>query len=207
MNSIAGISLAGLLRLLSLLLLLSGGLRAEYVPALSKVMSKEDVLGSKPFAGSVDVNANGKWIASSSQGTWRFLNDGNPASLVLSSANPGNGSLSTKRIVKINSNGDWIIMTSSGVYKNGTVVLSNTGSTNIGGNILYWSIDFNSQGDWAAISSRGTFVNGTRITVDPNPDSSTTVDANDLGEMLVKISDQDLSNTFTWMAISPKGIF
>ena len=190
--------------LLSLLLLLTTSLRAEFEPPLIKVMEKADIFGEEPFEGDVSVNAqgqwiaasqngvflrqantqgwqevltatgqkivsantitiqcrisdsgswvvinrsgiyknsdadfytadtvsssiginhvydldmapNGKWIASSSQGTWRFLNDGNPASLVLSSGSVGNGALSA--IVKINSSGDWVIMTSSGVFK------------------------------------------------------------------------------------------
>ncbi len=282
--------------LLSLLLLLTTGLRAEFEPPLIKVMEKADIFGTEPFEGDVSVNAqgrwiaasqngvflsspggggwqevltatggkivnsntikihcrisdagnwvvinrsgiykssdadpyvadtvtntiginnaydldmapNGKWIASSSQGTLRYLNDGTPASLVLSSGSVGNGSLSTRRIVKINSNGDWLIMTTSGVYKNGAPQITNPSGSNIGGNIAYWSLDMNEQGDWVAISSRGTFLNATRISVAPNPDSSTTIEANDVGEMLVKITDQNLSNEFIWMAISPRGIY
>jgi len=78
MNSITGISLAGLLRLLSLLLLLTGGLRAEYVPALTKVMTKEQIFGTKPFAGDVDVNFHGQWIVASQNDV--FLSLGSPSS-------------------------------------------------------------------------------------------------------------------------------
>lgn len=282
--------------LLLSLLLFSASLRAEFDPAVVKVMEKAEIFGTKPFAGDVAVNSNGQWIAasqhgvflssgggtlwqeiltatgakivnantvniqcrisdsgswvvisragiyknsaanpyvgeavtntvginqvydvdmapngnwiaSSSQGTWRFLTSTGTTSLILASAHPGNGSLSPKRIVKINSNGDWAIMTSAGVYKNAASVLSNPSSSNIGGNILYWSLDFNAQGDWIAVSSRGAFLNGTELTVTPNFDGSTTIEANDIGEMVVKITDRDLSGNFIWMAISPKGIY
>lgn len=285
------------MRFLCLLLLITGGLSAQPSAPLTKTMSKEEIFGTKPFEGSVDVNAfgqwiacsqngvflslgsptiwqevltstntqlvnastikiqcrisdsgswavinragifknsaanfyigesvtnilginnaydldmapNGNWIASNSQGTWRYLNGNPTASLVLSSASTGNGSLSSRRIVKINSNGDWLIMTSSGIYKNGVVVLTNPSSANIGGNIAYWSLDMNEQGDWVAITSRGTFLNGTATTsTNLNPDSTFNIQANDVGEMIVKITDRDLSNQFTWMALSPKGIF
>ena len=100
-------------------------------------------------------------------------------------------------------------MTTSGIFKNAASVLTNPASANIGGNILYWSLDLNAQGDWVAISSRGTFLNGTRMSVPPISDclSSSTIEANDVGEMVVKITDQNLSNQFAWMAISPRGIY
>jgi hypothetical protein len=49
--------------LLFSLLLFTGGLRAEFDPALVKVMEKADIFGEEPFEGDVSVNARGQWIA------------------------------------------------------------------------------------------------------------------------------------------------
>ena len=54
--------------LFSLLLLFTGGVRAEFEPPLLKVMEKADILGSEPFEGDVSVNARGQWIAASQNG-------------------------------------------------------------------------------------------------------------------------------------------
>jgi hypothetical protein len=146
----------------------------------------------------MDMRPNGNWIASASTGTWRFMNGA--VAQVLSPASNANGASSGRRIVRINSNGDWIIMTINGVYENGLLALSNSGGVNVGGNINYWSLDFNENSDWVMINSRGTFLNAVRI-VDP------VIEVTDVGEMEVKLTDRNGEGQFTWVAISPRGIY
>lgn len=203
--SLPGIgSVAAVLRLFCLLLLLTTSLRAEFDPALVKVMEKADIFGTEPFEGDVSVNAQGRWIAASQNGV--FLKQANTQGWqeVLT---PSGGKLVNSSTLKIHCRisdaGNWVVINRSGIYKNGISQISNPSSSNIGGNIAYWSLDMNEQGDWVSISSRATFLNATRISVPENPDGSTTIEAYDVGEMVVKITDQNLSNNFIWMAISP----
>jgi hypothetical protein len=82
----------------------------------------------------------------------------------------------------------------------------NPAGSNVGGDIAYWSLDLNAQGHWVMINSKGTFLNGTRISVAPVGGGST-IEENDVGEQIVRITDRDINDSFIWMAISPQGIY
>lgn len=146
----------------------------------------------------MDMRPNGNWIASASTGTWRFMNGA--VGQVLSPSSNANGAASSRRIVRINSSGDWMIMTINGVYKNGMAVLVNISGSNIAGNVNYWSLDFNESADWVMINSKDTFLNGVRI-------ATPIIEVFDVGEMEVQITNRNASSVFTWMAISPSGIY
>jgi hypothetical protein len=143
---------------------------------------------------------SGNWIASSGMITYACLTGqmfGQPQ-VIATSGDTMNGSGSPRRIVKVNAQSDWIILTKNGVWKNLDQVLFNPSSLNINGISAYWSLDMNAQGDWVMINSKGTFKNGVRVTG---------IESVDVGEMEVRITDRNTDNVFTWMAISPRGIF